>query len=54
MIGGNTMLEGILQICIDGVWGVICDSEYAIDFDEMSVACAGMGFSSIGMSTIKI
>ena len=45
LIGGNTMLEGILQICIDGVWGVICNR---LTTKEMSIACAQMGFTFSG------
>ena len=50
LIGGNTMLEGILQICIDGIWGVICDYP---NTKEMRIACAQMGFSPTGISTYK-
>ena len=50
LIGGNTMLEGILQICIDGVWGVICGYQTT---KEMRIACAQMGFSPTGISTYK-
>ncbi len=43
--GGPTLNEGRLEICIDNIWGTVCDDL----FQEPSarVACRQLGFSAI-------
>ena len=41
--GGNVINEGRIEICINNVWGTICD-DYWSDADA-NVACRKLGFS---------
>ena len=43
LAGGNVINEGRIEICINNVWGTICD-DYWSDTDA-NVACRKLGFS---------
>ena len=40
--------QGIIEICIDGYWGTICDNQW--DNIDASVVCQQLGHSYHGMS----
>jgi len=44
--GGTNQREGRVEICIDRIWGTICDTSW--DNREAQVACRQLGFSSNG------
>ena len=43
LVGGSEQYEGRLEVCIDEVWGTICDD--AFDSMDAGVACAQLGYS---------
>ena len=48
LAGGNVINEGRIEICINNVWGTICD-DYWSDTDA-NVACRKLGFSRLSKS----
>ena len=46
LANGTTILEGRVEICIDEVWGTICDGLWST-FDA-TVACRQLGYSPVG------
>lgn len=41
--GGVTSNQGRLEICMNGAWGSVCDSEGLFTTDEAKVACRELG-----------
>ena len=51
--GGNTNLEGRVEICLDNEWGTVCNDGW--EKEDASVVCRQLGFSSEGVySYIKV
>ena len=46
LIGGQTVQEGTVEICLKGTWGSICD--YNWGYEEAEVVCRGLGYSALG------
>ena len=46
---GATRFEGRVEICLDNVWGTVCDIEWGKE--DASVVCRQLGFSSEGVYT---
>ena len=48
LVGGSTVYEGTVLVCIDNAWGTVCDDYWGQE--EAQVACNALGFSSQGKS----
>ena len=46
LVGGNSSREGRVEVCINDVWGTICD--FGWSEDDAKVVCGQLGFSNQG------
>ena len=46
-LGGTTLLQGLVEVCYDGVWGTVCSSGWSNG--DAAVVCRQLGFSSSGI-----
>ena len=47
LTGGTTQYEGRVEVCINGVWGTICD--YGWDIRELYAVCHQLGYQGNNM-----
>ena len=47
LVGGRSSTEGRVEICINNVWGTICDDYW--DDDDAKVVCRQLGYSTKGI-----
>ena len=50
LVGGSTHFEGNVEICVNGVWGSICDPSWGVE--EAKVVCTSLGYSPLGKNVI--
>jgi len=46
LTGGSSMFTGRLEVCLNNVWGTVCDDFWSSR--EVGVACSQLGFSRYG------
>ena len=44
LVDGPSLNEGRVLICINGVWGTLCNSD--IDYNDAKVICLQLGFKT--------
>ena len=50
LVDGVIEQEGRVEVCLDGVWGSICDDGW--DTTDGHVVCEQMGYPNLGISLI--
>ena len=46
LVGGNSYLEGRVEVCVNGLWGTVCNNNW--DFYDAIVVCRELGHSTVG------
>lgn len=46
LIGGSSVFEGRVEVCVSGSWGTVCDDYWSST--DARVACRQLGFSTSG------
>ena len=46
LVGGSSILEGTVELCLDNLWGLVADSGW--NLIDAQVACSQLGFSQDG------
>ena len=52
LTGGSSPTEGRVEVCIEGMWGTVCDSSWAAK--DAEVACRQAGYLSVGKHNVDI
>ena len=53
LVNGGSANEGRLEICINFVWGTICDNIYSSDTNNAKVVCRQLGYEVDGGQSEK-
>ena len=50
LINGGRASEGYVQICVNGVWGHVCNNDWSSE--NARVVCRQLGYSTAGMNLL--
>lgn len=48
LVGGNAQYDGLVQVCLQGEWGFVCDRDWSEN--EASVVCSQSGYLGEGIN----
>ena len=52
LVGGNIPNEGRVEICMNNVWGTVCDEGWSSA--DATVVCRELGYSTQGQKLVQI
>ena len=52
LVGGNIPNEGRVEICMNNVWGTVCDDLWSTD--DAAVVCRQLGYSTQGETQFSV
>ena len=50
LMGKDTSSSGVVEVCVDGVWGVVCDYPKAWSHENAAVVCRQLNLPTSGIS----
>ncbi len=50
LVDGANEREGHVEICIEGVWGLVSDLQW--EYEDAAVVCRSLGYEPLGKSDI--
>ena len=53
LVGGATNSSGVVEVCVDGVWGTVCDYFNEWNYDNAAVICRQLNLPISGMKALK-
>ena len=44
LVDGRTIYDGRVEICLEGLWGSVCDDKW--DYQNVAVVCRQLGYNA--------